>query len=245
MRHTKFIFVEGINGSGKSTTATFLTNYLTQHKIPARFLPEGARGHTLRVAGSLPHKYAVWRDINADEFVRTSIRKWQGFVNTARQSNVVAISDGLLFHGNMMDLVLYNVKPEAVRSYLKEVVSLLRDLDPVIIYLYHDDIAASLQGTRRTRGDEWISKQVRWKLTSPYGREKGLEQMRAFNLPGFGGLIHLLTEFRSLSDAIVAELPVPVLRINNTAGAWPEYYRDILNFLDLPLNGHAMASGSD
>lgn len=235
MLQTRYIFVEGINGSGKSTTAQFLTNYFAEHKIPARFLPEGGRGHPLRVAASLPRPFQIWRDITADEFIRTSLRKWQGFVNAARQSNAVTICDGLLFHGNMMDLVLLDPKPGAVQSYIKEVISLLRDLHPVLIYLYQDDVAEALRRTGTKRGDEWISGQVRWKLSSPYGRQRGLEQMPAFDLPGFGGLIRLFTEFRSLSDTIVADLPIPVLKIDNTAGAWSEYYRNILNFLELPL----------
>jgi len=240
LRQTRYIFVEGINGSGKSTTATFLTKYFTEHKIPARFLPEGGRGHPLRVAASLPHPFQIWRDITADEFVRTSLRKWQGFVNAARHSRAVTICDGLLFHGNMMDLVLLDPKPEVVQSYIKEVVSVLRDLNPVLIYLYQDDIAGALRRTAKTRGDEWISVQAQWKLSSPYGRERGLDQLPAFDVPGFDGLVRLFTEFRSLSDAIVAELPIPVLRIDNTAGAWSEYYQNILNFLELPVNAHGV-----
>ena len=236
MRQTKFIFVEGINGSGKSTTATYLTKYLQEHKIPARLLPEGGRGNPLRVAASLPHPFQIWRDITADEFVSTSLRKWQGFVNAARHFNAVTVCDGLLFHGNMMDLLLLDASPEAVQSYIRESISLLRELDPVLIYLYQDDVVETLRRTATIRGDEWISVQARWKLASPYGRERGLDQMPAFNLPGFGGLIHLFTEFRSLSDSILAELPIPVLRIDNSAGAWSEYYQNIRSFLKLPLN---------
>jgi thymidylate kinase len=41
MRNTRFIFVEGIMGSGKSTMAWFLTEQLQRHGIAARFLLEG------------------------------------------------------------------------------------------------------------------------------------------------------------------------------------------------------------
>jgi thymidylate kinase len=245
LRQTKHIFVEGINGSGKSTTAEFLTNYLTQHKIAARFLPEGGRGHPLRVATSLPHPFQIWRDITAEEFVRISLRKWESFVKAVWQCDELTICDGLLFHGNMMDLLLLNAEPKVVQRYIKDVISLLRDLRPVLIYLYQADVAQALRRIGGTRGDEWISVQVRWKLASPYGRKRGLQQMPAFNLPGFGGLIRLFTEFRSLSDAIVSELPIPVLQIDNTAGAWPDYYRKILNFLELPLNGAGLERIND
>ena len=54
MRDTRFIFVEGILGAGKSTTAAFLTDRLRRNGIAARFMPEGPTSdepdHPLRVA---------------------------------------------------------------------------------------------------------------------------------------------------------------------------------------------------
>ena len=41
MRDIHFIFVEGIMGAGKSTTAAFLTDQLRRNGIAARFVPEG------------------------------------------------------------------------------------------------------------------------------------------------------------------------------------------------------------
>jgi thymidylate kinase len=41
MRTTRFIFVEGIMGSGKSTTAWFLTEQFQRNNLAARFLAEG------------------------------------------------------------------------------------------------------------------------------------------------------------------------------------------------------------
>ena len=51
MRDTRFIFVEGIVGAGKSSTATFLTDQLPRNGIAARFMPEGP---TIFAAGSSP-----------------------------------------------------------------------------------------------------------------------------------------------------------------------------------------------
>jgi len=40
--------------------------------------------------------------------------------------------------------------------------------------------------------------------------------------------------YRALSDTIVATLPMPTLKIDNTEGTWAAYYRDMLTFLDVP-----------
>jgi len=56
---TKANFVEGLIGSCKSTTAQFLTGYLNQQRIAARFVPEGGRDHPLQVARLLPHPFQM------------------------------------------------------------------------------------------------------------------------------------------------------------------------------------------
>lgn len=62
MRHTSLIFIEGIMGAGKSTTAWFLTQQLQRHGIAARFLLEGPTAgepeHPLRAKHGTP-----WRGL--------------------------------------------------------------------------------------------------------------------------------------------------------------------------------------
>ena len=103
MCDTRFIFVEGIIGAGKSTTATFLTDPLRRNGIAARFDAEGPTNdepdHPLRVATELPHPNAAWRDVTVHEFIDCSMRTWHAFVREVQQSAAVNACDGLLFHG--------------------------------------------------------------------------------------------------------------------------------------------------
>lgn len=246
MRHTKVIFVEGIIGSGKSTTAKFITDCLTQQQIPARFLPEGGRGHPLRVADSLPHPFQVWRDVTVNQFLRSSVDKWHAFVHAAQHSDAVTVCDGQLLHGNVMDLLLLNAAPTVLQTYVTQVIALLHDLRPVLIYFYQADVAQALHRLGKARGVAWVAYQIQWKLSSPYARQQGLAQLSAaqsqpmqesqdhIHIRGFAGLIELYRVYRALSDTIVATLPIPTLQIDNTAGTWPAYYHDILTFLDVP-----------
>ena len=85
MRDTRFIFIEGIMGSGKSTTAWFLTEQLQSNGFAARFLAEGPTieqlEHPLRVATTLPHPNAVWLDIGVEMYIALSLQKWRDFVH--------------------------------------------------------------------------------------------------------------------------------------------------------------------
>lgn len=222
MRNTRFIFVEGIMGSGKSTTAWFLAEQLQKNGIAAQFMSEGG---PLRVALDLPHPNGVWLDVSIEKYIELSLGKWRAFVREARQSATVTACDGLLFHGNMTDLMLMNAEPEVLRAYVAQVIEGIYDLNPVVIYLSHVDIARALRAICDARGSEWEAYQVNWKVLSPYGVERSLH--------GFDGLVQLYKTYCALFDDIFAQLALPKLAIRNE-GDWATYYREILDFLLLP-----------
>ncbi len=228
MRNTRFIFVEGIMGSGKSTTAEFLTEHIRQQGIAARFLLEGPTleepEHPLRIATEFPHPNAIWLDLTVDEFIERSLQKWQNFVNAAQQSETINVCDGLLFHGNMTDVLLMNAEPQVLYQYIAQVIECLHSLHPVVIYFYHHDIARAIRTICAVRGNPWETYQVNWKVASPYGVHRSLQ--------GFDGLVQLYQNYRAICDEIFAQLTLPKLAICNE-GNWARYYREILAFLQL------------
>jgi deoxyadenosine/deoxycytidine kinase len=229
VKDTRFIFVEGIMGSGKSTTAWFLTEQLQQNGIAARFLAEGPTfeepEHPLRIAPMFPHPNAIWLDLTVEEFVETSLQKWRDFVQAARQGSRVIVCDGLLFHGNMTDLFLMNANISVLQRYVAQVVESLQPLSPVVIYFYHADIARAIRSVCNDRGEQWEAYQINWKVASPYGVQRSLH--------GFGGLVQLYQTYREICDDIFTQIQLPKLAIRNE-GDWATYYQDILAFLQLP-----------
>ncbi|HEV2125672.1 MAG TPA: hypothetical protein VGW38_23205 [Chloroflexota bacterium] len=225
MRATRLIFVEGIMGAGKSTTATFLTKHLEQHGFSAAFMSEGG---FLRLALDLPHPLAVWRDVTVDEYIARSLRKWDLFVQEAQQSAspVVTVCDGLLFHGNMTDLLLMNAEPAILERYVTQVLTRVQDLHPVAIYFVHADVAQAVRAACDARGSKWEAYQVNWKLSSPYATQRSLQ--------GFEGLVQLYRSYRAVCDALFEQFTLPKLAIDNE-GDWTTYYREVLTFLQLSV----------
>lgn len=226
MRNTRFIFVEGIMGSGKTTTAWFLTEQLQRYGVAARFLLEGPTAqepeHPLRVATELPHPNGVWLDVTVQQYIERSLQKWHTFAREARQAATVTACDGLLFHGNMTDLMLMNASPEVLHTYVAQVIESIADLNPVVIYFSHPDIARALRRICDARGSEWEAYQVNWKVLSPYGVERALH--------GFDGLVQLYQSYCALCEDVFAQLTLPKLAIRNE-GNWARYYEEILTFL--------------
>lgn len=229
MRKTRFIFVEGIMGSGKSTTAWFLTEQLQRYQIAAHFMPEGPSidepKHPLRAATELPHPNGVWHDVTIEDYIERSLQKWRAFMCEAQQSSTVTVCDGLLFHGNMTDLLLMNADPSVLHHYVTQLIECIHALNPVVIYFSHLDISYALRTVCDIRGSEWERYQINWKVASPYGTQRSLY--------GFDGLVQLYQVYCAICDDIFSQLALPKLAIRNE-GNWAVYYHDILAFLQLP-----------
>src|SRR5262249_5634215 len=146
---TRFIFVEGIIGSGKTTTAEFIAEQLRRNGESAHFLPEGPTidepTHALRIATTLPHPRAVWRDVSVDEIIGLSLRQWLAFVREAERSRTITVCDGLLFHGNMTDLLLMDAPVPVLERYVIQVLETIHDLGPVVVYLHPSDVVQLLR----------------------------------------------------------------------------------------------------
>lgn len=143
MRATRFIFVEGIVGSGKTTTAVSLTTHLRHRQIPAQFLPEGQTvglaEHPPRMAAALTQPRAPWQDLSVGQYVERSLAKWARVAAQANQSAVLTVCDGLLFHGNLMDLLLMDADPAGLRSDVRRLLETIHDLKPVVVCLRLDN----------------------------------------------------------------------------------------------------------
>jgi hypothetical protein len=179
----------------------------------------------LRISPTLPQPFAPWEDLSVEEYMQESVARWRHFVASRIDDALVTVSDGLLFHGNMTDLMLMGAPVPCLREYVHEVLQVLHPLTPVVVYLRVADVERSVRGITEERGSAWLEYQIRWKLDSPYARERGLR--------GFPGLVQLYLAYRGVCDELFRLLDVPRCAID-TAGGWDEADRGIRAFLEVP-----------
>lgn len=215
----RLVFVEGLPGAGKTT----IGKWLADHHPGWRFLEEGPTFerpvHPLRVNSKLEHPMAVWQDLSAMEYPAFSLGLWRDFVASATGS---VVCDGLLFHGNMTDLMLVDAPRELICDYVHAILDTVQALDPAVIYMRQPDVTGALRATCEHRGEGWQQYQVDWKMSSPYARRRGLA--------GFEGMVRLYEEYVAICDELFDGLTVPRLRVE-LDGDWTSVRRDILSFL--------------
>src|SRR5262245_20350008 len=98
MRETRMIFVDGLPGSGKSTTAAHVAGELEQLGIPCRLLREREADHPLNVGGDLHPSgrttgARMFAEYTVGSFVDESLARWSAFGAEAMGSDCVHVLD--------------------------------------------------------------------------------------------------------------------------------------------------------
>lgn len=212
----RLVIVEGIMGSGKSTTIRFIATSLEEANRQALPIPEATMPHPTCAFAELAHPYQPWLDATPAELAEQSLSKWRSFVDSARGFDKVPILDGQFFHGDLTNLFLMEAGWATIAEYSRAVEKIIHALTPLLIYFYQKDVERALRTVAARRGDAWVKYQVDWKLQAPYSRRRGLG--------GLEGLIALYKDYRELTDELYAGLDLAKVAIENSEQDWPVYY---------------------
>jgi hypothetical protein len=221
----RLVIVEGIMGSGKSTTIRFIATSLEEANRQALPIPEATMPHPTCAFAELAHPYEPWLDATPAELAEKSLSKWRSFVDSARESDTVPILDGQFFHGDLTNLFLMEAGRAAIAEYSRAVEKIIHTLTPLLVYFYQKDVERALRAVAAQRGDAWVKYQVDWKLQAPYSRRRGLR--------GLEGLIALYKDYRELTDELYTGLDLAKLAIENSEEDWPVYCERIFRELAL------------
>jgi hypothetical protein len=206
----KLVIVEGIMGSGKSTTTLNIAHRLEASGILAIGVTEGVDPHPIRFDWDLP-----WSEMQPVALAKSCIAKWRSYVDSSLPVERISIVDGQLFHGNLTSLLLLEADVDMIAAYCREIVALIKPLRPLLIYFHQDDVDSAIRAVSTQRGEKWVNYQVNWKLESPYAKRRGLA--------GLDGLIALYREYRVLTDQLYADLDIPKISIENSREEWAIY----------------------
>lgn len=216
---TRLVIIEGIMGSGKSTTARWIAAQLEAAGLRALAITERVEPHPVRGTDGLDHWFQPWLDVTAEGLADRSLAKWRSFVANAQATETIHTLDGQLFHGDLTNLFLMEATAAVIAKYCKAVSEIVRPLAPLLIYFYQADVERAIRAIAAERGDEWVKYQVDWKLQAPYSRRLGLS--------GLDGLVALYKDYRALTDDLYSGLDFPKLAIDNSQQAWDAYYQQI------------------
>jgi len=273
---SKLILIEGIPGSGKTTTAQFIADWLGENdhhpalylegdwnhpadfesvatlsdhdfkQIKSRFPDQAGvlTQHNQRVNGQWFINYGQMKHIHpdlvpselhqalsqfdiyqlpAEQHIHLLQARWQQFARQAATENNVYVFESCFLQNPFTTLLArHNLDLQSIQQHIFALAEIINELNPKLVYLYQNDVPATLEDIRRKRPQGWADF-VTWYLT---GQEYG----RVHGLAGYDGIIEFYARRQALELELLNVLPLSSLVLSD-ADEWDKRYNDIKAFL--------------
>ncbi len=175
---TNLIIVEGLPGSGKSTTAAMIADELNKKGKRVICVDEGVSEH--------PADYA---DYDFPDFETERIKileKWRSFIETS-DKDVIYVFNCIFLQNPMCETMMrFGMDATASQNYISEISEIIKPLNPIIIYINQPDVKEAINSVIDERGNNWLNAVIDYHISQGYGKEH--------NLSGYDGYIKCLEE---------------------------------------------------
>lgn len=222
MIKTKLIFVDGITGSGKSTTAHFICRQLNKNGIKAKWFYEIDQGNPFSFR---PNKAVKTEEEHAKLYLADYTKQLEKLADEFLKDDTVYIAESFLFQDVLNPLLYWDIDRDTVFNFYKDFIKAVAKLDPVVIHYYQDDVPAALRKNFQIRGDSWKANRIATKEEFAYCKNR--------NLKGEEGYINFFQEMSDISLMLFKTFDFRKLQIENSKKDWISYRKQVLEFLDI------------
>ncbi|MDP5272946.1 hypothetical protein [Chengkuizengella axinellae] len=276
---TKLIMLEGIPGSGKTTTSQYISELLSEKELYNDLYIEGNINHPADFEGiacltenqyrEILSKYTEFADIIesiSDKGVNNNIyeitymkykdvipnsllraleqydvyhlpnelycqlllERWESFSDNAKKESKITIFDCAFLQNPINTLLARDDLPVSdIKRFIFKLADIIKDLNPVIIYYYQDNIGESVKKIKSKRSTEWFERSIWYYTKQKFGEVR--------NLNGLEGVIHYLEIRKQVELEIVNSLTIDKLLLNNSSFDWESMYKEIRTFMETKL----------
>lgn len=226
MSATNLIFIDGILGSGKSTTAQWLWLRLIRNNHDAQWFYEHDTTHPIWHLEE--QKSMVETGVIEPSFLDDVIlSRWGELAAALTGSDKITILESTLLQTTVGFLAAMNLDNQTIKEHVRKLEHAIAGLHPALIYFYQNDVAAALQAIcEDRRNDEFDTALIELLGGTPYGKSNQLND--------FDGVVRFYQHCREIYDSLLADFPSSKLAIENSGGDWSSYKWQITRFLGLP-----------
>lgn len=199
---TNLIIVEGLPGSGKSTTAAMIAHELNKKGKKVICIDEGAHEH--------PADYADY-DFPDFETERMKIlERWRSFTEKS-DNNTIYVFNCIFLQNPMCETMMrFGMDDTDSLKYISEISEIIKPLNPVIIYINQPDVKAAINRVIDERGNDWLNAVIDYHVSQGYGKQN--------RLSGYEGYIKCLEERKIRELRILQALDIDYYTISQDMG---------------------------
>jgi hypothetical protein len=170
--------------------------------------------------------FDVYDGLPMDAYCRLALDRWQDFCETAMSSDEVTLLECCFLQNPLTVLFArHDADPHFACQQVAKMTKIIRELNPLLIYLQPKNVTHALQHVRAGRPEEWADF-VTWYLT---GQEYG----KTHNLEGYEGVIQFYKMRQKLELEILRSLPLQQLVIEHSGHEWERCSNEMIKFVSL------------
>ena len=155
--------------------------------------------------------YKIYDNLPWETEMPLMLDKWRQFVRKAQEDTVYVFNCVLLQNPMCETMMRFGIPMEVSRQYIERIAGIIREMNPVVIYLKNDDIADSVEKASAQRPG-WLDAVVDYHTQGAYGKSIGAQ--------GFDGYIRCLQERQARELAILEQLPLDFFVLDNPQRDW-------------------------
>lgn len=210
----KLIIVEGIPGSGKSTTARFLSLQSERNGNSTHLLHETTYDHPILIAETIRTPVA---------WMKQYLSNWDLFLEEHRDQKTTFVMESVLFQAPILHLLHMDLDKEAIIRFIESICARLTDLDFHLVYLYQDDPMCGIKRMMSERGGvNWLNATFEDFKQEPYYVNRGQTNPESH--------LDFLMDYAPLAGIANSLCSPWSLPIENTNWDWSSYYQSIVDY---------------
>ena len=215
MAASRMILVEGMIGSGKTTTAGRLGDWLSGRGEDVRAFDEGAADHPIRTR-RVDELLAVPAPGDPGAY---SASQWRRLADRCRRREQTVILESIFLQNSVMPAFIDGASAATVDQICAEIQRQAAPAEPFLVYLRPTDIAAAIARVHQARGEPWSSRNLTFVENSPWARRR--------NLRGRDAVVGLYQAWEPVAARLYDRYPFGKLMVPDPQQDWPAAVRRI------------------
>ena len=215
MAASRLILVEGMIGSGKTTTAGRLGDWLSGRGEDVRAFDEGAADHPIRTR-RVDELLAAPAPADPDAY---SAGQWRRLAERCLRDGQTVILESIFLQNSVMPAFIDGASAATVDQICTEIQRQAAPAEPFLVYLRPTDIAAAIARVHQARGEPWSSRNLAFVEGSPWARRR--------NLRGRDAVVRLYQAWEPVAARLYDRYRFGKLMVPDPQHDWPAAVRRI------------------
>jgi thymidylate kinase len=209
------ILIEGMIGSGKTTTARWLEDWLSCRGEYARAFCEVADDHPVRTRAvdQLRAAGASARAGAPAEPGRYAISQWRQLAERSLRGPQTIIVESTFLQNSVMPAFIEGATADEATRLFGAILRQVAPAEPFLVYLWPTDIESAIMRVHQVRGQAWAAQNVAFVANSPWARR--------LDLSGPAAVIALYRAWEPVVSSLYDRYPFAKLMLTDPQHDWP------------------------